>query len=274
MTPLIPNLSEYKAQEMSVMSNKCLVNILLLSLNLIATHAFADNCQTLDQQIATALINANDSSNYGDHPDEDKLTIANTQIDTIVQSFKNDSSTITCPFSQAQKQGLQFLTSADGSFRAFSWDIGTGGTMHFFNQYIQFVDDKGYSQIKGGEGGLVTSLFTTKLHDKPLYLLATTGIGSSKITTEVLNLYQIQDESLIEPKIIKTKQGLTNQLTVDYNFFSVVDRPERPVKLFEFDKKSKTIRFPVVVEDKEFMNGKVTNRFIRYGFDGNYFIRK
>ncbi len=59
----------------------------------------------------------------------------------------------------------------------------------------------------------------------------------------------------------------------EYNFFSVVDRKERPIKLILYDKTTKTLKIPVVIEDEEFQNGRVTNKFISYKFDGTYFVK-
>jgi hypothetical protein len=73
--------------------------------------------------------------------------------------------------------------------------------------------------------------------------------------------------------LIKTASGLTDSLGFSYNFFSVVERRERPVKLISFDKKTNTLKIPVVIEDKEFSNGRVTNRFISYRFNGTYFVK-
>jgi hypothetical protein len=67
-------------------------------------------------------------------------------------------------------------------------------------------------------------------------------------------------------KLIKTQKGLINEINVAYDVFSVVDRPERPIKLIKYDSDKKTIYIPVVYE-----NGKVTNKFIVYQFNGQYF---
>lgn len=250
-----------------------LSNALLLSLA-IATPAFAIDCQTLDKNLATALATAEQFSSYSGSYDEEKLSKANEQIIDILNKLGEDKASIDCPFTQSQ-EWLSVLTSPDKKFRAFSWDDNSGGTMHFYNQYLQFIDKNRHTHLQTNDNQeFVNSLFTMTINNKPLYLLTTTGIYSTKDTAEILQLYQIQGDKLISPKLIKTQQGAMDKLKVSYNFFSVVDRLERPIKLFKFDEKTKTIRFPVVIEDKEFDNGKVTNRFIHYQFDGKYFVKK
>jgi hypothetical protein len=59
---------------------------------------------------------------------------------------------------------------------------------------------------------------------------------------------------------------MTGRISVEFDFFSVVDRPERPLKLIKFDKTKTIIYIPVVYED-----GKVTDKFIQYKFNGKYF---
>jgi len=45
-----------------------------------------------------------------------------------------------------------------------------------------------------------------------------------------------------------------------------MDKPERPVHLIKYDKIKKIIYIPIVLED-----GKVTDRYIQYKFNGSYF---
>ena len=45
-----------------------------------------------------------------------------------------------------------------------------------------------------------------------------------------------------------------------------MDKPERPVRLIKYDKIKKIIYIPIVLED-----GKVTDRYIQYKFNGSYF---
>ena len=59
---------------------------------------------------------------------------------------------------------------------------------------------------------------------------------------------------------------MTSMISVEFDFFSVVDRPERPVRVIKYDKSKKIIYIAIVHED-----GKVTDKFIQYKFNGNYF---
>lgn len=254
---------------------KLSIKTLYFCLAVITTTAFANDCQTMDKQLATFLENSNKHSNYGDEPDEQKLDNANDEIAKTITNIAHDSTSMACHFSESQEKGLHIVTSVDNKFRAFSWDNNYGGTMREFVTLIQFIDNKGISHAKSLNSiEFVTSLFSTAIKDKATYLLVTTGVYSTKDTAQILSLYQIDNDKLSKPKLIKTKQGLTNVIGFEFDFSSVIDRPERLIELFEFDKKSKTILFPVVVEDKDFIYGNVTNRKIRYQFDGKYFVKR
>ena len=78
-----------------------------------------------------------------------------------------------------------------------------------------------------------------------------------------------QDRQIVR----RTPSGLTNDISFAYDFFSVVDRPERPIKLFTFNETRKEFKFPIVIEDEEAPQGRVTDKFITYRFDGTYFVK-
>ena len=87
-------------------------------------------------------------------------------------------------------------------------------------------------------------------------------------------MFKIRGDSLDNRvKLIKTNEGLTNTLGFEYNFFSVVDRKERPLKLILYDAATRSIRLPVVIVDDKDPLGRVTNKFITYRFNGAYFVR-
>ncbi|MDB5153517.1 MAG: hypothetical protein JWR54_2268 [Mucilaginibacter sp.] len=46
--------------------------------------------------------------------------------------------TVTYPFNSLVKEHLEISSSTDGLFRIYSWDTETGGTMHFFENVMQY----------------------------------------------------------------------------------------------------------------------------------------
>lgn len=143
--------------------------------------------------------------------------------------------------------------------------------MHDFNNIFQFKSgNKVYATDLGDEddyGAYFTDIYMLKTNGKTYYLAVSGGSESTKDAYETIGVYTISKDTLNNNvKLIKTSSGLTNSISFEYDFFSVVDRPERPIRLIRYDADKKTIYIPVVLE-----NGKVTNRYILYQFNGQYF---
>ena len=174
------------------------------------------------------------------------------------------------------------LPSGDGKFRVYTWDSEAGGTMHEYYRVYQYIGDDGkvYSKSEdnapedGGAGSFVYDVFSLDTKGGKLYIVCSNFIGSNVDHYQSADLFMISGSKIKEKvKMIKTAAGLTHTLNFAYNFFSVSDRKERPIKLIKFDAKSKTLSIPVVIADNEFGNGRVTNRFINYRFNGSYFVK-
>ena len=144
--------------------------------------------------------------------------------------------------------------------------------MHFFNNLFQYkFGGKVYSKsfdLKGADPSCFYSeIFTLKANDKTYYLAVGNGMYSMKDASQTIKIFTIENNSLNDTvKLIKTNNELTNQTGINFDFFSVVDRPERPLKLIKYDPEKKIISIPVVKE-----NGAVSDKFILYQFTGQYF---
>lgn len=172
--------------------------------------------------------------------------------------------------------GILIQTSEDNLFRIYSWDTELGGTMHDFENIFQYKSgDTVFSKLaydtatieEGDYVPFYSDIFTFKNNGKSYYLAISNGIYSNKDISQSIKIFCIENGLLNDTiKLIKTSTNLTNEIYVSYDFFSVVDRPERPVKLIKYDSATKKIYIPIVLE-----NGKVTDRFIIYQFTGQYF---
>jgi hypothetical protein len=182
-------------------------------------------------------------------------------------------------FTLLQDSGLTIATSDDHRFRIYSWDSELGGSAHNFFTIFQFEGAKGVQAKvtdttanidESGFGGFYTPIYTLHTPVKTYYLVISHYILSHKDETQGVDTYCINNGSLDgSVRIFKTKTGLHNGISFDFNFFSVVNRPERPIQLIDFDSVHRSIRIPVVLED-----GTVTNRTIVYRWTGQYFERK
>lgn len=104
-----------------------------------------------------------------------------------------------------------------------------------------------------------------------MYYLATfNAIYSTKDCYQGLKAFTVQAKTLnSNVKIIKTSTGYKDKIGFYFDFFSVADRKERPLRLITFDDHEKLFKLPIVLE-----NGKVTEKQITYKFDGSFFVRE
>ncbi len=177
---------------------------------------------------------------------------------------------------------MQIATSKDGKFRIYSWDTNTGGTMKVHDGVYQYRSKRGRVYSKPFENtqefsarGFYHQIFQINDGAKTYYLANSTHILSTAQMRQDIEVYAIEGERLNDDiRLIRTSTAFRNSVGFDYDFFSVVDRRERPVKLFWWDEAKKQFRFPVVLKDEKFPNGgRVTNRFITYRFNGKVFVR-
>jgi hypothetical protein len=247
-----------------------------------ALPALAQANAQIEKELIASIKEIEKHSSYGTGYDEEKLTETNDAFEKKLLKYTKAASTLTYKFS-ALGQRMHIATSDDGKFRIYSWDMENGGTMHDYARVYQYkgADGKVYSkgeseteEEEGGAGSFVTDVFTLGTKAGAVYIVCSTSIGSTMDHYQSADLFKIDGAAMDDKvKLIKTKSGLTSTLGFEYNFFSVVDRKERPVRLISFDKKTSTLKIPVVIEDKEFPLGKVTSRTINYKFDGTYFVK-
>lgn len=184
----------------------------------------------------------------------------------------NNPATLNYAFEKLKKEGCYIISSEDSNYRIYSWDTWTGSTMHFFKTIYQwrsgnkvFVKKQQYEE--GDAGSFCSKIFTVQAGDKTYYLPVTNGIFSTKDVMQSIAVYCINGNQLIDTvHLFRTKTRQFRRIDVSFDFFSVVDRPERPVELITYDDKQKKVYIPVV-------NNKagVTKKKIVYQLRDGYF---
>ena len=175
-------------------------------------------------------------------------------------------SSLTYQFPHLVAAGISIATSPDGLFRIYSWDQTAGGTAHEYNKVYQYkCGDKLYSklEIDGNDGNRYSKIYMLDANDKRYYL----GVGHVRVSTlreyESIQAFSIEQGALIDTvRIIKTQSGLTR--TLGFEYVDDVHAPDGD--MFRYDDSTRTIRFPVVMDDNI-----VTKRRITYKFTGSYF---
>jgi hypothetical protein len=233
----------------------------------------------IEQELVKLYAKVNDNSAYKGDSDSDLLGKANDDFKAKVLEYTKIAATLKHNFTELEK-AITIKTSEDGKFRTYSWDRLDGGTMHFFETVYQFQGKNGkvYSQAveteEGNAGGFVNDIFSIETKLGNVYLVCNYAIGSTQDRYEGVGLFKIDDNRLNDKlKLFKTKTGLTNSIGFSYNFFSVLDKKKNTKDLIVYDKKTKVLKIPVVVETKKFLNGEVTNKFISYKFNHTHFVK-
>jgi hypothetical protein len=250
------------------------VLFLLFSVPVYAQHSSSDLLRQFERISYWAEYDGSDSKvdKY------DSLEHANQVFATKLLAYTSrQPSSITDTFTALRDKGLRIATSDDGLFRIYSWDDQGGGTMRYFKTIFQYKNDgKLYSKIIRVEtsqeelGDWYSDIYTLKNAGKTYYLAVKHSIYSSKDCYQGIKIFSIVNGTLQhDVKLIKTKTGIRNELGFNFDFFSVVDRTERPVKLINYNTNEKAISIPIVWE-----NGKVTSKLIIYKFTGEYFEKQ
>ncbi len=256
---------------------KLLATLIIL---LASISVFGNDVSQIEKELVESIKNIWKVSNYGGNSEIDKQGEANKTFEEKLLKYTDKNlATLRYDFKELGKH-MTISTSPDGKLRTYSWDRGTGGTMHFFSNVYQFIGGDGnvYAITDNNEedslGSRYTEIYNLKTRKGTVYLV----IGNSKFSTsyagQAINLFKIEGKNLNgDYQIFKTRSGLTSSIGFSYDFFSVVNRPERPLKLIRYNSKQKEVLIPVVIEDKKTPQGRVTNRFIKYRFNGKHFVK-
>ncbi len=202
------------------------------------------------------------------------LAISSKQFtDSLTYLIKNNNSTLNYPFEKLQKENaLKMVTSADKKLRVYSWDNNSGGTMRFFNQMYQF-NANGNIMVNESLASNDSQAYFSKIYtvqnknNESIYLVISNSILSSKYSVQHINAYKIDSKNLQNAAVFKTKTNTLDKISVEYDFFSVVDRPERPVELITFENNTLKI---ALVDDKQ----NVTSKNLIYEWNGDVFVYK
>jgi hypothetical protein len=252
----------------------------VLLLFLMAIPVAAQTPAAIEKELLGYLKTMAESGSYSGEYDDAKLGPATDALKQKLMRYATRADVLKYDFPKL-KEEMFVATSKDGKFRVYSWDLQTGGTMHDYDWLIQYVGDSGkptaWADNKGeydGGGALYTDVFQVNSARGPLYLLVSTTVASGTLNGQSIRAARIAGERLVlNPKVFRTGRGLADSIGFTYDFSTVMDRPERPVRLFTFNENRNEFKFPVVVEDDETPQGRVTSKFITYRFIGTQFVK-
>jgi hypothetical protein len=255
------------------------ISSLFLAILTIVGGVAAQSPEGLETDILRLLETIGQSGTYSGNYDEESSDRANRQLMERLLSDGRQLAVLRYGFPRL-KEEMYVATSSDGKLRIYSWDKQTGGTMRDFASVFQYQGKSGSvftwadDDIGDAAGVFYQAIYQVSSRSGPIYLAASTFIGSTSLHGHSIKVVRIIGDKLDQKaNLIRTPSGLKNSVGFAYDFFTVVDRPERPINLFEFDAARRTFRFPVVIEDNKTPQGRVTGKYITYRFDGKYFVR-
>ncbi|SHK09188.1 hypothetical protein [Epilithonimonas mollis] len=202
---------------------------------------------------------------------EIKANLSLDYFETFKDFLSKNQKSFTYDFQKIKKEtGLYVATSKDGKLRFYTWDTQMGGTMKNFAQIIQFQSDGKVATLSNNSDNdayFVSKIFDVNINNKRYYLVISNGVFSTKDVSQAVQALRIENGKLIDTdKIFRTKKETLNRIESSFDFFSVVNRPERPLELITFDDKTDSVYFPLVNE-----KGEVTPKRLVYQKKGNYF---
>lgn len=205
----------------------------------------------------------------------DSLIVINSKrfTDSMSDLIKNNPNTFNYSFELLQKENaINLISSADDNLRVYSWNNHLGGTMRFFNQIFQFKSNEQITVdihlAEKDPQAFFSKIYEVKNSKKEtFYLVISNSILSSKYSVQHINAYKIDTGKLNKIQVFKTKTNTLDQISVEYDFFSVVDRPERPVEVITLENNTLKI---ALVDNKQ----NVTSKNLIYEWDGEYFVYK
>jgi hypothetical protein len=233
----------------------------------------SQDLQTIEKDLLKHLKKINRLS-------EDRPDGYDTQLEKENETFKTKllkytslyPATINYAFKYLKDENLRIAESADHKFRIYSWNTWMGGSMPYYENICQAKTGTIYAATlpeskEWGSAGWFSEIFTLNTPERTVYIGYLNAAFSSKDVYQAVKLFSIENNTLNDTlRLIRTGTGLHNTLGFEFDFFSVVDREERPVKLIFFDEAQQALRIPVVNGE-----GKVTSRFITYRFNGTCF---
>ncbi|WP_177761103.1 hypothetical protein [Flavobacterium sp. I3-2] len=219
-----------------------------------------NNLSTLEQQLISDFKKLDENPEYASTVRENFYKIINENPESLNYDFTK----------LKEATGIYIATSTDKKFRIYSWNNNSGGTMRFFDQIIQYKGDKKtISNLIVAEDdaqSFISKIYSVKTNkNETIYLTINNSILSTSLVTQSIFAYKIKNNNLDLTKVFKTKKQELSSIHCEFDFFSVVDRPERPVELITL--KNNTLKIPLINE-----KGIVTSKNLIYKWNGNNFI--
>lgn len=232
--------------------------LLLLAAHPAAAEDFCRSAEAEIKRVYQAYKQFDDNS-----PDE-------AALGRTVAAALNNPQSIACDW--AGLKDFNFAISPDKKLATLDWEEGGGGTMRLYYGAWQYrAGKKAAAGYEAERIGFVTDIAQMPLNGQTVYFISNWGAGYTSLHGLTLRLYRMENGQLMPAKLIRTAKGLTHEIGFAYNPFFLPNTGRHRGKLIHIDPKTKTFTVPVVIDDQKSPNGRVTNRSLKYRFDGRVF---
>ncbi len=177
------------------------------------------------------------------------------------------------PFSQLVDSNFCFIrTSPDKNLKIYSWDTWLGGTMREFRTICQWqhkgVVHSKMRPVNGDIGSYCSNIYNVAIAGKSYYLVITNAIFSNKDHSQTITAYTINGKQLEDKAaIFHTNGKVLSTISINFDVFSVVDRPERPLELIVYNESKHELYIPFVDKNDQVSQRKFVYRLTGKGFE-------
>ena len=278
--------------ERSLRTDEMRITLTIFVLILLGVASQAQSPAEVERQILGHLKTISATGTYsGNYSDDDgaRNSAANKELTDLLLRHGQRAEILKYSFPKLhEKMGV--ATSKDGKLRIYSWDMETGGSMHEHSSVVQYLGASGKTytwtydlpadesedspvQSGVGTGGYYMRILQVDSPKGAIYLAVSLSIGCGQCHGQSVEAAMIQGETLDrEAEVIKTAKGLTNSIDFAYAPATIPGKLTDET-LVRFNAATKSFSIPVVLDDDESGNGRVTARTITYRFNGTYFLK-
>lgn len=228
--------------------------------------------------LADTMFHRGWNTNPNDSFDFEDVFIANLlQVLKSPQSFNYKFPLLNYRISKDYAHRVNVIYSNDGLFRVFNWLSPTSGTFHHFPAIFQARSKSGkivisYPEATYSEGNQASTAYLTiyllNKASKQEYLCLGYGQGSGILPFEMIETYEVTNDSIVDSKILQDSSNMVSGILIDREATMSNENPH-DIPMVKYDSKNQTLIIP------EIKMGDIrwTGKLIQLKFDGVKFIR-
>jgi hypothetical protein len=226
-----------------------------------------EKIKKLEQEVG-ALSEKLSNSVYPDRND-DSLNNWNALLQNgLLELSLGDPAFLEKEYKTWADQGLYVVSADDRALRIVFWNSQYGGTLRDYFAILFYKTKQGtaYYMLENTDLYSYIAIHTfTRKDSKKFYLLTYMGHASSRDKANGISACSIENDKLDVTTIaFKAGKKMLNEISFTFDMTSV--NSEKDFIHFSADKKQLFV--PVVKDEGKVVSGK----YLRYRFDGNYFV--